>query len=119
MKMRMAEEDTSKINEPGTQEQRGNEGKSAEPEKSGDVKSDREEQTSRQTRDPLTYILWGGFMICYGGYVFITRMMQSRGGEALDFVMVTSVFIFLVGIFSIIYGLKRFKKVKVIALKRG
>ena len=119
MKIRMDEGDLHKINEPGTAEQRGNEGKSEEHEKSGDVESDREEQPLRQTRDPLTYILWGGFMICYGGYVFITRITQSRGGVALDSVLVTSVFIFIGGILSLIYGLKRFKKVKVIAVKRG
>ncbi len=80
----------------------------------------KEEQRSEviRVRDPLTYVFWGIMMLIYGGFLVRWGLMYPEANYWILLYLIQPTVFFIIGLYSIIYGIRRNKRVRVYTYKK-
>lgn len=91
--------------------------------KGANVVDEKEGKEERQmevvrVRDPLTYVFWGIMMLIYGGFLIRWGLTYPEANYRVLLYIVQPVVFIVVGLYSIIYGIRRNRRVRVYTLEK-
>lgn len=78
---------------------------------------EKKEESRYQGSDPLTYVFWGIGMLLYAGFLLTKGRTQSKTSFWIIFYVVQPILFVIAGLYSINYGRKRNREIKVISYK--